>query len=170
MRAHIPPAPLRRGGNRAQGWTQARRAGARSERRRRQSDVGRGPRAQAPGELRAADRRSELPVAHRRGVAVRARRFPATAPAASRAVTRGFSRPHTDVSDFSARLWRGRAVQRARRRGMGVGLALLALLSAATPGLAAAAYPAKAIRIVVTYVPGGSTDVVARMLAQHLGE
>ncbi|HKA40514.1 MAG TPA: tripartite tricarboxylate transporter substrate binding protein [Burkholderiales bacterium] len=53
---------------------------------------------------------------------------------------------------------------------MGVGLALLALLSAATPGLAAAAYPAKAIRIVVTYVPGGSTDVVARMLAQHLGE
>src|SRR5262249_59304876 len=67
-------------------------------------------------------------------------------------------------------VWGGRAVQRARRRGMGVGLALLALLSAATPGLAAAAYPAKAIRIVVTYVPGGSTDVVARMLAQHLGE
>jgi tripartite-type tricarboxylate transporter receptor subunit TctC len=47
---------------------------------------------------------------------------------------------------------------------------LVALLSAAALGATAADYPVKPIRIVVTYAPGGSTDVVARMLAQHLVE
>jgi len=46
---------------------------------------------------------------------------------------------------------------------------LSAILGAvASPLLAASAYPTKPLRIVVTYVPGGATDTVARMLAPHL--
>src|SRR3977135_3995633 len=47
---------------------------------------------------------------------------------------------------------------------------LMTVVLAAAPGAAAAEYPVKAIRIVVTYAPGGSTDVVARLLGQYLGE
>ena len=45
-------------------------------------------------------------------------------------------------------------------------LAALALSAAAQPQV----YPAKPLRMIVAYPPGGGTDIVGRMLAQKLGE
>src|SRR5688572_2832999 len=47
--------------------------------------------------------------------------------------------------------------------------ALLCLLMAAT-GALAQAFPAKALRLVCPFPPGGSADVVARLAAQRLGD
>jgi len=47
-------------------------------------------------------------------------------------------------------------------------MALLAVVAATS--WAAAPYPTKPIRIVVTYVPGGNTDVAARLVSPHLTE
>lgn len=56
-----------------------------------------------------------------------------------------------------------------RRRSIAIGLAWLALTPLA-PWAQAQLYPAKAVKIVVPYSPGGTNDTVARLLAQRLGE
>ncbi|MGZ8268533.1 MAG: tripartite tricarboxylate transporter substrate binding protein [Burkholderiales bacterium] len=45
-----------------------------------------------------------------------------------------------------------------------------ALASSLAAGASAQTYPAKPVRIIVPYAPGGSTDVIFRLLAPRLGE
>jgi len=51
---------------------------------------------------------------------------------------------------------------------------VVALLAAAAPGAAlaqaGAAYPSKAIRVIVPFSPGGGSDVIARLIGLHLSE
>lgn len=47
-------------------------------------------------------------------------------------------------------------------------LMTVCLAALAMPGWCATAFPTKPIRIVVTYVPGGNTDLVARLVSPHL--
>lgn len=55
------------------------------------------------------------------------------------------------------------------RRSLLTGLALLPL-PALAQGQSAAPWPNRPVRIVVPFAPGGSTDIVARILSQYLGE
>ncbi|MEM5427800.1 tripartite tricarboxylate transporter substrate binding protein [Cupriavidus oxalaticus] len=61
------------------------------------------------------------------------------------------------------------AARRTLRRSILVAsLAFAGMLLAPVSGMAADAYPAKPIRLVVPYPPGGATDVIGRTLAQRL--
>ncbi|MEN9629516.1 MAG: hypothetical protein RJA10_2743 [Pseudomonadota bacterium] len=55
------------------------------------------------------------------------------------------------------------------RRGL-LALATLPLVLSALPVQAQADWPTKSVTLIVPFAPGGSTDVVARLLAQKLGE
>jgi tripartite-type tricarboxylate transporter receptor subunit TctC len=49
-------------------------------------------------------------------------------------------------------------------------IVLYAGILAHAEGAVAEVYPAKAIRFIVPQTPGGTSDIVARMVAQKLGE
>lgn len=58
---------------------------------------------------------------------------------------------------------------RLRRTTLAAGVAALGLFMGFTPGAAASTgYPDKPVRLIVPYAPGGATDVIGRVIAQHL--
>jgi tripartite-type tricarboxylate transporter receptor subunit TctC len=59
-------------------------------------------------------------------------------------------------------------IHRSRVIGLALGVGLAAMLGCAVAG--AQPYPSKPVRLVVTYPPAGSSDLMARILAQKLSE
>lgn len=53
---------------------------------------------------------------------------------------------------------------------MKLALLLLCTLAAVAPAQAQSEYPNKTIRLIVPFPPGGSTDIVGRVVAQKLSE
>ena len=50
------------------------------------------------------------------------------------------------------------------------GFALCVLAALASPAAVAQAYPAKPVRMIVGFPPGGGTDILARIVAQKLSD
>jgi tripartite-type tricarboxylate transporter receptor subunit TctC len=57
-----------------------------------------------------------------------------------------------------------------RRKIASLALCSLALFSIGSPGAIAQSFPTKGIKIIVPFPPGGTTDVVARLVAQRMSE
>jgi tripartite-type tricarboxylate transporter receptor subunit TctC len=55
-------------------------------------------------------------------------------------------------------------------KALGTALLALAALGIATPAAAQSDYPNRPVKLIVGFAPGGSTDIVARIVAQKLGE
>jgi tripartite-type tricarboxylate transporter receptor subunit TctC len=51
-----------------------------------------------------------------------------------------------------------------------IGLAVACALAVAQPAAAQTDYPSKPIRMIVTFTPGGPTDVIGRLIAQRISE
>jgi len=48
--------------------------------------------------------------------------------------------------------------------------AMAALCAWCAPGSAAEAYPARPVRMIIPFPPGGSNDIIGRMMGHHLSE
>src|SRR5438094_2293923 len=57
-----------------------------------------------------------------------------------------------------------------RRMVMRITTMLFCVLAIVTPAAAQDAYPARPVKLIVPYAPGGATDIIARIVAQKLSE
>src|SRR5258708_25092523 len=66
----------------------------------------------------------------------------------------------------------GRSARRRERASMAFvkGSMLLVAMALSSGNVLAQSYPAKPVRIVVPYTPGGTVDIVARMIGERLAE